>query len=171
MTRTVLAALLIGALSACNAHQEAALEADAGTSTVAAVEAAVDQAQAASAEAPDVAVPEVAEAGEAVEAGEPPELPVDGPTPQMLYDQCHDRLEGAEVDGECAVDADCGTAGCSQEVCVPASKTGDIITTCEIRPCFSAKDACGCHEGRCTWSLKEQLESALPRLPIKIDVQ
>jgi eight-cysteine-cluster-containing protein len=163
MTRTILAALLFGALTACNAHQEAALEADASTSTVAAVEQAVDQAQEAAAEAPEVA--EVAEVAEGVE---PPEPPVDGPTPQLLYDQCHDRLEGPEVDGECAVDADCGTAGCSQEVCVPAAKTGDIITTCEILPCFSAKDACGCHEGRCTWSLKEQLAPALPRIPMKI---
>jgi eight-cysteine-cluster-containing protein len=156
------APLALLALAACNAHQDAALSVDAGTSTVAAVEAAVEQAQA---EAP------VAEEAEAPPVGQPPELPVDQPTPQMLYDHCHDRLEGPEVDGECSTDADCGTAGCSQEVCVPVSKKGDIITTCEILPCFGAKDACGCHEGRCTWSLKEQLDPMLPRIPIKIDAQ
>jgi eight-cysteine-cluster-containing protein len=151
------------ALAACNAHQEAALEADGPTSPVAAVEQAVDQAQQAEAEAPEPAATQP--------VGEPPELPVDQPTPQMLYDQCKDRLEGPETDGECSTDADCGTAGCSQEVCVPVSKKAEIMTTCEIRPCFAAKDSCGCHEGRCTWTLKEHMEPALPRIPIRIEEQ
>ncbi|MFH1467239.1 MAG: eight-cysteine-cluster domain-containing protein [Pseudomonadota bacterium] len=102
---------------------------------------------------------------------EPPTvpLPVDSPPPAALYDQCHDRLEGrGEQDGECAVDSDCATAGCSQEVCVPAAKKGDVITTCEILPCFGAVEACGCHEGRCTWTLRTELQPQLPRIPIKI---
>ncbi len=167
MTRTFLVALLFGALSACTAHQEAALEADLGTSPVTAVEQAVEQAQEPVAEATEDAVPAVADAPGA----EPPELPVDTPTPQMLYDQCKDRLEGPEEDGECSTDADCGTAGCSQEVCVAAAKKSEIMTTCEILPCFAAKDTCGCHEGRCTWTLVEELQPVLPRIPIKVDEQ
>ncbi len=162
MTRCAVLAALMVAFTACNAHQEAALETDASTSTVAAVDAAIAQAEPAT-------VPEATEPAGDPPQGEPPELPVDGPTPQMLYDQCHDRMEGAQADGECSTDADCGTAGCSQEVCVPASKTGDVITTCEILPCFGAVEACGCHEGLCTWSLKEQLGPMLPRIPIKIE--
>jgi eight-cysteine-cluster-containing protein len=161
MHRLLLIALV--ALSACNAHQDAALEGDGPTSPVAAVEQAVEQAQLAEVEAAD--------AEQAGPEGEPPELPVDQPTPQLLYDQCKARLEGPEADGECSTDADCGTAGCSQEVCVAASKKAEIITTCEILPCFAAKDRCGCHEGRCTWTLKEHMEPALPRIPIRIEEQ
>lgn len=158
-----LALLVCCALAACNAHQEAALEAD--PSLGAALEEPV--------ETPEPPVAEVEQAVEVLaEAPQvppvPPVLPVDGPTPQMLYDKCHDRLEGAEADGECTVDADCGRAGCSQEVCVPVAAKGDVITTCEILPCFGATEACGCHEGRCTWSLKERVEPMLPKLPIQV---
>jgi hypothetical protein len=35
-----------------------------------------------------------------------------------LYEGCRRRVEGAEVAGECATDADCVRAGCSQEICL-----------------------------------------------------
>jgi eight-cysteine-cluster-containing protein len=173
MFRTTLLSLTLGALVACNAHQEATRSSDVGGGTVAAVEEAVEQAQVdAAAAVEDEPVAEVQPDDEGSSSPNdgvaPAELPVDQPTPQMLYESCHDRLEGAEVDGECSVDADCGRAGCSQEVCVPAAKKGDVMTTCEILPCFGAVQNCGCHEGRCTWTLREQLEPTLPRIPIQV---
>lgn len=139
--------LLALGLLACNAHLETPTPAES------AVAPAIAEAQ------PAPAAP----------AGPPPApLPVDAPPPQALYDQCHARLEGREVDGECTADADCARAGCSQEVCVPAAKKADVITTCEVLPCFGAVEACGCHEGRCTWTVRATIAPPLPRLPIKV---
>lgn len=76
---------------------------------------------------------------------------------------CTQRVEGREQDGECVTDADCARAGCSQEVCVPAKAAGEVVTTCEILPCFATLDSCGCHEGRCSWTYKEP---ALQKFPV-----
>jgi eight-cysteine-cluster-containing protein len=140
------------ALLACNAHHDAPLPAESAAPTATA----------------NAGIAEV-QAAPPPPAGPPAlPLPVDSPPPQALYDQCRTRLEGREVDGECAVDADCGRAGCSQEVCVPAAKKADVITTCEILPCFGAVEDCGCHEGRCTWKVRATLDPPVPRLPIKV---
>ena len=80
------------------------------------------------------------------------------------YEKCRDRVEGPEKDGECATDADCVRAGCSSEVCVPRSASADVMTTCEILPCFRVLDDCTCREQRCTWTLGEA--KALP--PVKL---
>ncbi len=168
MTRPIAFAALAISLIACSAHPDAAMAPDAAGGVVAAVDQALEQ-NAEPTEEPVVPEVDEAEPDEVGPDGEPPELPVDGPTPQMLYDQCRDRLEGPEVDGECSADADCDRAGCSGEVCVPVSKKAEIMTTCEILPCFAAKDVCGCHEGRCTWTLKEEIEPMVPRIPIKIE--
>lgn len=72
-----------------------------------------------------------------------------------LYASCEERLEGPEADGECSSDADCMATGCSSEVCTTKASAGDLMTTCEVLPCFSAVDSCGCVEGRCRWSLAE----------------
>jgi eight-cysteine-cluster-containing protein len=78
-------------------------------------------------------------------------------TPADLYAACRDRIEGPETDGECKSDADCVRAGCSQEVCAPSALAPEIVTTCEMLPCFKAVEACGCHDGRCTWTVREAL--------------
>jgi eight-cysteine-cluster-containing protein len=85
------------------------------------------------------------------------------PTAASLYAAGRARVEGEQSPGECAADTDCARAGCSQEVCVPATRVGAVITTCEILPVFAVLDACGCHEGACTWTLKEP---ALRRFPV-----
>jgi len=85
----------------------------------------------------------------AAERPEPP--PLDDP--QGLYEQCRDRVEGPEHDGECTSDDDCVNVGCSNEVCVPASAAADLMTACEVRICYSVLQSCGCHEGRCTWTV------------------
>ena len=92
-----------------------------------------------------------------------PEIPpveevVDAPplqrTPAELYAQCLGRVEGSDADGECMVDADCATGGCGSEVCTSAEEAKGMMTTCEQRACFAALDSCGCHQGKCQWSLK-----------------
>ncbi len=79
------------------------------------------------------------------------------PVPAQAYAACRDRLELPEVAGECTTDADCSKAGCSQEVCVAAATAPDVMTTCEILPCFAALDTCGCQEGMCSWTLKSEM--------------
>ena len=76
--------------------------------------------------------------------------------PAALYAACRDRVEGPEQDGECTTDDDCAAAGCSGEVCLAAARAEGLTTTCEVLPCFAVLDACGCHEGRCTWTLGER---------------
>ncbi len=97
-----------------------------------------------------------AEAPEPSEAAPEPvnDTPVP-PSPQELYEACRDRVEQPQVDGECETDADCVRAGCSQEICTSTEAAADVMSTCEMRPCFEILDACGCVDGRCTWSIKD----------------
>ena len=96
--------------------------------------------------------------GGVAEGGGPPSAPnavAEARSSEALYASCQERVEGPSTPGECSSDADCMRVGCSQEVCI-ASSQGDIVTTCEIRPCFRVLDACGCKDGTCTWSLKSE---------------
>ena len=92
-----------------------------------------------------------------------------GMGPAELYADCQERLENPQKDEECKTDADCGTAGCGNEVCTTAAEKGNINTTCEDKLCFKILDACGCHEG--DWHipvshLAAPLQLALPRFPV-----
>lgn len=96
--------------------------------------------------------------------------PVDAtpaPDPATLYADCRDRIELPEDDGECTADADCATSGCGSEVCLPASRQGEVMTTCEERLCFRAVDACTCQAGRCQWTLKDAVPP-LGGLPVQL---
>lgn len=105
-----------------------------------------------------------APAPEPAPAPAPPPPPV--PTPAALYAECEARVEGAQKDGECTTDADCATAGCSGEVCTTTAEAANVMTACEDKLCFKVLDACGCHEGRCTWTLKAEVpESQVPVAP------
>ncbi len=106
------------------------------------------------AEAPAAAPP--------VDAPAPAPPPVEQATPTALDDQCHDRLELPEAAGECTTDADCGPVGCGKEVCTTAKAGAEVMSTCEDRPCFKVLDACGCHDGKCTWTLKAEAPAAAP---------
>jgi eight-cysteine-cluster-containing protein len=75
-------------------------------------------------------------------------------SPEGLYAECRDRVEGPEAAGECAADADCGRTGCGSEVCTTSAEVANVMTTCEDRPCFAVLDTCGCHDGRCTWTVR-----------------
>jgi eight-cysteine-cluster-containing protein len=86
-------------------------------------------------------------------------------TPRELYGSCEARVEQPEVPGECSSDTDCVRGGCSSEVCTSRQGAADVMTTCEILPCFDVLDACACVDGRCRWSLKPTIPTpALPPL-------
>lgn len=89
------------------------------------------------------------------------------PTPEDLYAACERRVEEPQDAGECSTDEDCGTGGASQEVCTTTAAVADLVTTAERRMCFTILDSCGCHEGRCTWTLKDALPAgtSLPQRP------
>ncbi len=102
-------------------------------------------------------------------AAEPAPLGDAKPTPAQSYAACKDRLEGPQAAGECTTDAECVTVGCSSEVCTATTKAPDVMTTCEILPCFSAVEGCGCHEGMCTWNVRSEMPAPrhlqLPKKP------
>jgi eight-cysteine-cluster-containing protein len=54
---------------------------------------------------------------------------------------------------ECTNDSDCGTGGCSGQVCGLKDMVKDIITTCEYRPEYDCLNltSCRCFDGRCQW--------------------
>jgi len=85
-------------------------------------------------------------------AATPDEIPATS-NASALFEECRTRVEGREKDGECQSDDDCSRAGCSSEVCVTTSLAAEVMTTCEVLPCFAVLDTCGCVEGRCSWSL------------------
>jgi len=90
---------------------------------------------------------------------------VAAPDASALYEECRTRVEGREKDGECQNDDDCSRAGCSGEVCVTTSLAAEVMTTCEVRPCFAVLDTCGCVEGRCSWSLDADGAGTVGGLP------
>ncbi|MBN2797690.1 MAG: hypothetical protein JXX28_00950 [Deltaproteobacteria bacterium] len=110
------------------------------------------------------AIPPVAAAPELSAAAQ--QLPVAQAvqTPAEQYAACRERVELPEQDGECAVDGDCTARGCGSERCV-AAVSPEGLSTCEDRPCFKVLDACGCHQGRCTWTLREPAAPALALPP------
>ena len=92
------------------------------------------------------------------------------PSPETLYQQCFERVEGAESDSECTTDEECAAAGCGGEVCTTTTLQPSVVTSCEARPCFQVLDRCGCKEGRCQWSLKTTVPVTPPvQLKIKLE--
>lgn len=86
-----------------------------------------------------------------------PEPEVEKPTPASLYAECEQRVERPQAEGECEKDEDCKTAGCGNEVCSTVAGAAEVMTTCEDKLCFKVLDTCGCHEGQCTWTLKDEI--------------
>lgn len=89
----------------------------------------------------------------------PPAVPE---TPDAAYASCRERVEGPEAAGECDADADCGKTGCGGEVCTTTAEIPNVMTTCEDRACFAVLETCGCHGGRCTWTVRPA-EPAAPQ--------
>ncbi|MFT4626120.1 MAG: eight-cysteine-cluster-containing protein [Myxococcota bacterium] len=96
-------------------------------------------------------------------APEPEPAPAPAPepapkaTPQSLYEECGDRVEKPQAADECTTDDDCAKGGASLEVCTTTAGAADLMTTAEVKACFAVLDACGCHEGQCTWTLKDEV--------------
>ncbi len=93
--------------------------------------------------------------------------PAGSAPPAPAEDMCaklQQRIEGRGAAGECASDADCARTGCSGEVCVTVANAAEVMTTCELHPCFSTLSSCGCDAGQCLWTRKQ----AAP-LPLKLD--
>lgn len=95
---------------------------------------------------------------------EPPDLPAAPPktpatavtpSPEALYMECWEAVEGPTEAGECTADVDCQAVGCSGEMCVTREVAASgIMSPCMERPCHAVLDTCGCVEGTCRWSLK-----------------
>jgi eight-cysteine-cluster-containing protein len=84
--------------------------------------------------------------------GSPTPVPV-SQSPEELYKSCEPRVEGPSTPNECTKDSDCASTGCSNEVCMLATKAAEIMTTCDIQICFSVLSSCGCKEGLCSWTI------------------
>lgn len=54
---------------------------------------------------------------------------------------------------ECILDSDCGTGGCSGQLCGEKDEIKGIMTTCEYRESYSCFELtnCGCVDGNCEW--------------------
>lgn len=60
---------------------------------------------------------------------------------------------GTSTNGQCSVDSDCTSGGCSGQVCQSKSEE-PMITTCEYRDCYNAEAygvKCGCVSEQCKW--------------------
>jgi eight-cysteine-cluster-containing protein len=86
----------------------------------------------------------------------PAPAPAGETSPAALYASCEPYVEGPQSDGECRADGDCARAGCGLVVCTTATSATDLMTTCEDRPCYAVLDTCGCHDGRCTWTVRAE---------------
>jgi eight-cysteine-cluster-containing protein len=61
---------------------------------------------------------------------------------------------GWSTNGQCSLDSDCQSAGCSGQVCQSKSEE-PILTTCEWRECYDKTKyglTCKCVENKCQWS-------------------
>lgn len=83
---------------------------------------------------------------------------------KCINSECRQVQKGkgeTQLPSECSADADCGTGGCSGQVCVQKDKAQGIITTCEYLPEYGClkKTGCGCVSGKCEWKkTREYLE-------------
>ena len=60
---------------------------------------------------------------------------------------------GTSTFGNCVIDSDCLTGGCSGQICHSKSEES-VITTCEYKDCYNAQDydlKCGCVQNKCQW--------------------
>ncbi|MBI2508057.1 eight-cysteine-cluster domain-containing protein [Candidatus Woesearchaeota archaeon] len=69
----------------------------------------------------------------------------------------------ADKNMECTSDSECAPAGCSGQICAPAEKTSEIITTCEYREEYSCLKltSCGCVDNKCAWLENDNYKECL----------
>lgn len=82
------------------------------------------------------------------------------------YSYVEKEFEIIEKNMECAKDSDCGTGGCSGQVCTTAERAKEIITTCEMRAEYGCLrlTTCGCVEGKCQWRKNSAYIDCMDRL-------
>jgi len=64
---------------------------------------------------------------------------------------------------ECFKNADCLTAGCSSQLCLPRDQASGVVTSCEWKDeyrCYQ-ESVCGCQQGKCQWLGSENLSACL----------
>ena len=63
----------------------------------------------------------------------------------------------------CESDDDCGTGGCSNQVCDTIADAQKSITTCEVQDWYQCLDltSCGCNNNRCGWEQNEEYLSCM----------
>jgi eight-cysteine-cluster-containing protein len=60
--------------------------------------------------------------------------------------------------GECTLDSDCATGGCSGEICGLRGQVEDMVTACiylDSYECLGLTE-CGCVDGECAWKENEE---------------
>ena len=64
---------------------------------------------------------------------------------------------------ECSTDSDCGTGGCSSQICSTKENAEDIITTCEYKEEYDClqKTSCSCIEGKCGFEQNQEYLNCL----------
>lgn len=67
---------------------------------------------------------------------------------------------------ECSRDSDCGTGGCSNQVCGKKDKVQGIVTTCEYRTEYGClkQTSCGCVSGKCEWKKTQEYQDCMKKL-------
>ncbi len=76
------------------------------------------------------------------------------------------RFKIIEEKTECTKDSDCGTGGCSGQVCTTAEKAKGVITTCEFLPEYGCLGltSCGCVNGKCQWKENSAYSDCMDKL-------
>jgi eight-cysteine-cluster-containing protein len=71
---------------------------------------------------------------------------------------------------ECTQDPDCGTGGCSGQICGLKEEVGNITTTCEYRPEYDCLQltSCKCINGECKWEENDAYLECMENLNVGI---
>lgn len=78
---------------------------------------------------------------------------------KCINSECRQVQKGNAVQSpECSNDSDCGTGGCSGQVCTTEGNAPSIITTCEYLPEYGClkQTNCGCVSGKCEWKKTQE---------------
>jgi eight-cysteine-cluster-containing protein len=67
---------------------------------------------------------------------------------------------------ECAVDVDCSTGGCSNQLCGKKGEIENIVTTCEWKEEYDCLrlTQCNCIENKCQWEQTKEYQDCLAKI-------
>jgi eight-cysteine-cluster-containing protein len=80
------------------------------------------------------------------------------------------RCEKEDSAIECSSDTDCGSGGCSGQVCAAKDNAAGAITTCEWKPEYDClkETSCGCVSGKCAWKETNGYKRCLMKVGIRL---